>query len=113
MICAPVSIAQSWLSFEGHFAQRPFRRGAEPNVPAQDSAPGIYMQKVVSKPVQRGQGYKFGIFAGLHGDEEAGVLAVQELVRWANTHPHLPTIARPPRSVRRWSGGGLNVLPPS
>lgn len=45
------------------------------------------MQKVVSRPLRKGQGYKFGIFAGLHGDEEAGVLAVQDLIRWASSHP--------------------------
>ena len=87
MISVPVSIAQSWLSFEGHYAQRPFRRGAESVVTARNHGDGIYMQKIVSKPEQRGQNYKFGIFAGLHGDEEAGILAVQELVRWAGTHP--------------------------
>jgi murein peptide amidase A len=83
-----MSLAGSWLSFEGHFAQRPFRRGAELIQPAADDPRGIYMQKIVSKPVQPGQGYKFGIFAGLHGDEEAGTLATQELVRWAATHPY-------------------------
>jgi len=32
-------------------------------------------------------GMKFGIFAGLHGDEQAGTLAVHELVRWAAEQP--------------------------
>jgi predicted deacylase len=78
-----MSLAESWLSFEGQEAQRaPERAGA--SAAAHQT---VFMQKVVSRPSKRGQGYKFGIFAGLHGDEEAGVLAVQELIRWANTHP--------------------------
>ena len=78
-----MSLAQSWLSFEGQYAQRPNERDAEDL----SSDSGIYMQKVVSKPTRLGQGYKFGIFAGLHGDEEAGTLAVHELVKWADSKP--------------------------
>lgn len=48
---------------------------------------GIYIPKIVSKPLKRGQGYKFGIFGGIHGDEEAGTLAIQELIRWASEKP--------------------------
>ena len=47
----------------------------------------VFMRKVVSRPGGSGQGYKFGIFAGLHGDEEAGVRAVERLIEWAGTHP--------------------------
>ncbi len=32
---------------------------------------------------------KFGIFAGIHGDEEAGTLAAQELISWAAGKPDL------------------------
>ncbi len=78
-----MSLAESWLSFEGQEAQRAPERAGVPSSAHQT----VFMQKVVSRPSRRGQGYKFGIFAGLHGDEEAGVLAVQELIRWANTHP--------------------------
>ena len=78
-----MSLAESWLSFEGQEAQRALE-SAHATPSAHQS---VFMEKVISRPVQRGQGYKFGIFAGLHGDEEAGVLAVQELVRWADTHP--------------------------
>lgn len=81
-----MSVDSSWLSFEGHFSQRPFRSGEE-SASMPDNPPGVLMQKVVSRPLKRGQDYKFGIFAGLHGDEEAGTLAVQELVNWAGTHP--------------------------
>lgn len=48
---------------------------------------GIFIPKMISKPLRPGYGYKFGIFAGIHGDEEAGMLAVQELVRWASEKP--------------------------
>lgn len=81
-----MTIESSWLSYEGHFAQRPFVLGGESESFVRDSR-GIYMEKVLVKPVLHGQGYKFGIFAGLHGDEEAGTLATHELVRWASTHP--------------------------
>jgi len=48
---------------------------------------GIYIPKIVSKPLKRGQGFKFGIFGGIHGDEEAGTLAIQQLVKWAAEKP--------------------------
>jgi predicted deacylase len=48
---------------------------------------GIYIPKVVSKPLKKGFGFKFGIFAGIHGDEEAGILATQQLIRWASEKP--------------------------
>jgi protein MpaA len=49
--------------------------------------PGAFLPKVVSKPRQPGHGIKIGIFAGIHGDEEAGTLATQELIRWAAETP--------------------------
>jgi hypothetical protein len=48
---------------------------------------GLYIPKIVSKPASPGYGFKFGIFAGIHGDEEAGTLAVQELIEWAEGEP--------------------------
>lgn len=48
---------------------------------------GIYIPKIISKPVKKGFGFKFGIFAGIHGDEEAGIQATQELIRWAAEKP--------------------------
>lgn len=48
---------------------------------------GIYIPKIVSKPVKRSQSFKFGIFGGIHGDEEAGTLAIQELIQWAAEKP--------------------------
>jgi hypothetical protein len=38
-------------------------------------AQGIFIPKIVSKPLKPGYGIKIGIFAGIHGDEEAGTLA--------------------------------------
>ncbi len=48
---------------------------------------GIYIPKIISKPLKPGFGFKMGIFAGIHGDEEAGTLAVQELMSWAAEKP--------------------------
>lgn len=48
---------------------------------------GIYIPKIISKPIRPGYGFKMGIFAGIHGDEEAGTLAVQELIQWAAEKP--------------------------
>ncbi len=81
-----MSLSQSWLSFEGHTALRPFVAGAAAPAAASD-AHAVHMRKVVSCPGKRGQGYKFGIFAGLHGDEEAGIHAVRELIQWAHSQP--------------------------
>ncbi len=47
----------------------------------------LTLRKIVRRAAGSGQGYKFGIFAGLHGDEPAGVLAAQELARWAGGQP--------------------------
>lgn len=48
---------------------------------------GVYIRKVISKPIKPGYGLKMGIFAGIHGDEEAGTLAVNELIEWAAEKP--------------------------
>lgn len=48
---------------------------------------GIFLPKIVSKPLKPGHGFKIGIFAGIHGDEEAGTLAAQELIQWAADKP--------------------------
>lgn len=47
----------------------------------------LFIPKVVVKASRPGAGIKVGIFAGLHGDEEAGTLATHELIRWASTRP--------------------------
>lgn len=48
---------------------------------------GIFIPKIVSKPLKPGHGFKIGIFAGIHGDEEGGTLATHQLVRWASEKP--------------------------
>ncbi len=48
---------------------------------------GIFIPKFLSKPLKKGYGFKFGIFAGIHGDEEAGMLATNELIRWSSEKP--------------------------
>ena len=47
----------------------------------------LFIPKIISKPARPGYGMKIGIFAGLHGDEEAGTLATYELIRWASEQP--------------------------
>ncbi|MDB6117634.1 MAG: peptidase [Verrucomicrobiaceae bacterium] len=47
----------------------------------------LFIPKIISKPARPGFGIKIGIFAGLHGDEEAGTIAVYDLIRWAAEQP--------------------------
>ena len=76
----------SHLQFTGRHASR---RGTIPlpssrlMIEMDPPEQGIFIPKIVSKPVKPGHGIKIGIFAGIHGDEEAGTLATQELIRWA------------------------------
>ena len=49
--------------------------------------PGTHIAKITYKPLKPGHGIKLGIFAGIHGDEEAGTLATQELIHWAAGKP--------------------------
>ncbi|MFC5456172.1 succinylglutamate desuccinylase/aspartoacylase domain-containing protein [Prosthecobacter fluviatilis] len=55
----------------------------ETDQPEQDS----FLPKFVSTPLRSGHGMKIGIFAGIHGDEEAGTLATEELIAWAAGKP--------------------------
>lgn len=64
-------------------AAHPSRQMAALKPPSQ----GFFIPKLVSKPLNPGHGIKIGIFAGIHGDEEAGTLATQELIRWAAEKP--------------------------
>ncbi len=48
---------------------------------------GIYIPKIISRPLRLDAVFKMGIFAGIHGDEEAGTLAVHELIQWAESKP--------------------------
>lgn len=56
-----------------------------PDPPSPENS--LFIPKIVSKPLRPGHGIKIGIFAGIHGDEEAGTLATQELIRWAAEKP--------------------------
>lgn len=51
------------------------------------TAPTLCLPKIVCKPLKPGHGLKVGVFAGIHGDEEAGTLAAEELVAWAAARP--------------------------
>lgn len=46
-----------------------------------------FVPKLVCRPSRGLDMLKIGIFAGLHGDEEAGTLAAYELMRWAWNDP--------------------------
>lgn len=68
----------------------PAARGLSSSRTMTENAPpehGIFIPKIVSRPARAGHGIKIGIFAGIHGDEEAGTLATHELIRWAAEKP--------------------------
>lgn len=46
-----------------------------------------FIPKLVCKPSRGQETLKVGIFAGLHGDEQAGIDAAYELLRWAWNDP--------------------------
>lgn len=79
----------------------------------------LFIPKVVIRPDRPGVGMKLGIFAGLHGDEEAGTLATQDLIRWASTRPdelmdfelHFYPVCNPTGCSQRTrhSAGGLDL----
>lgn len=47
----------------------------------------VFIPKMVCRPGQGGETWKFAIFGGMHGDEEAGILASHELAEWAAAQP--------------------------
>ena len=47
----------------------------------------VFIPKMVCRPRHGGETWKFAIFGGLHGDEEAGILASHELADWAGAQP--------------------------
>lgn len=87
--------------------------------PSLEAAQGRFIPKVISKPVKPGFGFKFAIFAGIHGDEEAGTLAAFDLIRWAAEQPaelkdyelHIYPVCNPTgrRSNTRHSSNGLDL----
>lgn len=46
-----------------------------------------FIPKMVCRPRHGGETWKFAIFGGMHGDEEAGILASHALAEWAETQP--------------------------
>lgn len=47
----------------------------------------VFIPKMVCRPRHGGETWKFAVFGGMHGDEEAGILASHELAEWAATQP--------------------------
>ena len=100
------------LTFEGRHVGRFLDRRHHVSEP-------IFIPKIVSRPKSRMQTWKFAIFGGMHGDEEAGVLACQELVRWSSRQPeelrdfelHIYPICNPigVRNRTRHSGTGQDL----
>lgn len=107
--------------FRSESAPRPARRRR--HLVLREDAPevahGRFIPKIISKPVKPGHGFKFAIFAGIHGDEEAGTLAAFELIRWASEQPselrdyelHIYPVCNPTgrRSNTRHSSSGLDL----
>src|SRR5262245_42946878 len=46
-----------------------------------------FIPKMVCRHGHGGETWKFAIFGGMHGDEEAGILASHELAEWAQAQP--------------------------
>ena len=47
----------------------------------------VFIPKMVCRSGRGDETWKFAIFGGMHGDEEAGILASHELVEWAASQP--------------------------
>lgn len=47
----------------------------------------VFIPKVVCRPGHGGETWKFAVFGGMHGDEEAGMLASHELAEWGSAQP--------------------------
>ena len=77
------------LTYEGDRASRPLhrRRHLVLRELTPDEDRSVFIPKIISKPEKPGYGFKFAIFAGVHGDEEAGTLAAFDLIRWASEQP--------------------------
>lgn len=53
----------------------------------QTMSSSVFIPKVVCRPDHGGETWKFAIFGGMHGDEEAGMLASHELGDWGSAQP--------------------------
>ncbi|MCX6848450.1 MAG: hypothetical protein NTY98_05985, partial [Verrucomicrobia bacterium] len=69
-----MSALPSSLTYTGDSIPRPLirRRHFVLREPTPEIERGTFIPKIISKPVNPGYGFKFAIFAGIHGDEEAG-----------------------------------------
>lgn len=109
------------LVYSGDSIPRPLtrRRHFELREDTAEIERGTFIPKIVSKPEKPGFGFKFAIFAGIHGDEEAGTLAAFELIRWASEQPgelhdyelHIYPVCNPTgrRASTRHSSNGLDL----
>lgn len=116
-----MSALLSSLVYTGDSIPRPLtrRRHFELREAVPEFDLGTFIPKIISKPEKPGFGFKFAIFAGIHGDEEAGTLAAFELIRWASEQPvelydyelHIYPVCNPTgrRSNTRHSGSGLDL----
>jgi protein MpaA len=80
----------------------------------------LFVPKLVCRPSHGGETFKIGIFAGLHGDEQAGTHASYELLRWAWNEPeelrdyelHIYPVCNPTgrkaNTRHSWNGLDLN-----
>lgn len=106
------ALARHLNPLDYHVADRaPSRRAVAPET--------IFVPKLVCRPAHGDETFKIGIFAGLHGDEEAGTHAAYELVRWAWNEPeelrdyelHIFPVCNPTgrKAKTRHSGNGLDL----
>lgn len=116
-----MSALPSSLTYTGDSIPRPLirRRHFVLREPTPEIERSIFIPKIISKPVNPGYGFKFAIFAGIHGDEEAGTLAAFDIIRWASEQPvelhdyelHIYPVCNPTgrRSRTRHSGSGIDL----
>lgn len=116
-----MSAIPSVLTYTGDSIPRPLtrRRYFVLREPAAEIERSTFIPKIISKPLNPGYGFKFAIFAGIHGDEEAGTLAAFDLIRWASEQPeelhdyelHIYPVCNPTgrRSHTRHSGSGVDL----
>lgn len=116
-----MSALPSQIIHTGDSIPRPFtrRRRFVLRDSPQEIERGTFIPKIISKPVKPGYGFKFALFAGIHGDEEAGTLAAFEFISWASQQPvelhdyelHIYPVCNPTgvRSKSRHSERGIDL----
>lgn len=73
-------MSSQYLSYEDRYISKQNRRSTT-------APPAVTIPKLVYTPGKKQQTIKVGIFARLHGDEEAGTHAAFEIIRWAWNDP--------------------------